>query len=857
LKEHVKNMNQPVIEVGYGMAKGNSSYSTGREAAGQAVASIHIHAVSAVLVFVAAVYNPEKVLQGIHSIVGEAPVFGVTTAGEICSVIYHGTVSVVVLASPYLRVHCGVGVNVALDWRRALDEALDAPEVRPFFDDSQYKERTRRRGRDYFGMLFAPGITEHSEYRGFEILEALKEKSGGDFPVLGGGATDDRLDRNEVLLDHQAYPDSILLVVFETELQFGIALTHGFQSADQRAVVTAAEGNEVLTLDGTVAVDVYSRLAGVPKTEMTGSHPAHVDGATFGISDPMGQYTVNLVDAVTARGGVRLSRPVCVGTVLTRMDPNPDSLAKAGAEGMQRAVIRGDITDIALGLVCYCSFRPHLLGAFVEQDFAGMREVLSGKPLVGFCCCGEIGVAADGVSRFNTSSIACLVLGGQLSRIARITIESNRLLTKLEAQSNILARTNEDLRNEIVERKKTEAALRESETKLKDFVQAVPDISLIIDEDGCYVEVFGSGCRQLKRPQEELSGRMLYERFSPEFADAILRQIRQTISSGLPQCSVYEIAIEEEKRFFEGRTAPMSYLVKGKRTVAAVAIDITERRKAEQMLEFAYELRRKSDFLNDIIAGNTKIEGPVVATLKTFGIDLSVPLFCCLLTVDRLGGTTAASGDNTTDIQMLNNLIELLSHDSNYLVWDCREVIGILCQTNKSDDDWKTSMQFVSRLQLKITEYDPGLSVKIGVSNLQVGNGSIREAYRQAWSALIAMRCRSGGGKTINYFREIGILQLLADMGGQQTTREFILEKIGKLLDYDRKKGTNLVLTLEEVLQNNNLKEAAKRMYIHYKTMAFRKQRIEKILGVSLDDFDTKLALATAIKLYRLSDRTK
>ena len=119
------------------------------------------------------------------------------------------------------------------------------------------------------------------------------------------------------------------------------------------------------------------------------------------------------------------------------------------------------------------------------------------------------------------------------------------------------------------------------------------------------------------------------------------------------------------------------------------------------------------------------------------------------------------------------------------------------------------------------------------------------------------MRCRSGGGKTINYFREIGILQLLADMGGQQTTREFILEKIGKLLDYDRKKGTNLVLTLEEVLQNNNLKEAAKRMYIHYKTMAFRKQRIEKILGVSLDDFEIKLALATAIKLYRLSDRTK
>jgi PAS domain S-box-containing protein len=847
-------MNQPLIEVGQGMVKDVASFRAGREAARQAVSSVRAYAISVVLVFVSTEYNLGEALEGIHSVVGEAPVFGATTAGEICGTIERGTVSVVVLASPYLQAHCGVGERVGKDWRRALDAAIDAPEVRPFFYDSIYKERIRRNGRDCFGMLLVPGIIEGCEYYGFQILEALKEKSNGDFPVFGGGATDYRLERNQVLLGRRVYPDSLLLVVFETELQFGISLTHGFEPGNQRTVVSDVEGNEVLTLDGVVAVEAYSRLVGLPKEKITGSHPAHIDNATLGISDPMGQHTVNLVDSVSPRGGLRLSRPVAVGTVLTRMNATREGLAKAGADGIHRAVIRGEITDIALGLVCYCSFRPCFLGAFVEQDFSGMREALSGRPLVGFCCCGEIGVAADGVSRFNTSSVACLVLGGALSRVARVTVEYNELLAKLERQSDILSRINGDLRKEIDERKKSEAALRASEMKLKDFAQAVPDISMIVDEDGGYIEVFDGGYKLLNRLKEELYGCTLIQRFMPKDAATILRQIRQTIESGTTHCLTYELEVGGEKRFFEGRTAPMSYMVNGKRTVAAVVIDVTEMRKAERMLEFAYEMRGKSDFLNDIIIGKNKVDERVIDIAKTFGIDFNVPLFCCLLSVTRLDAPLAETSDDTVVIQMTNNIIELLNRDSSYIVWDGREGIGVIYQTKSNDDGWEKSRQVARELQEKISSYDSGLVVKIGVSNLHVGTESISSAYQQAWSALIAMRCQSHEEQMINYFRDIGILQLLTNADGKKAVRDFIDDKLKKLIDYDRKKGTEFLLTLEEILQCDNLKEAAKRRYIHYKTMAFRKRRIEKILGVSLDDFETKLALATAVKLNKLAE---
>jgi PAS domain S-box-containing protein len=852
----VEKENQQVIEVGYGMAKGDSSFFVGMKAAKQAVASIHVHAVSAVLVFASVVYNLDEVLQGIHSIVGEAPVFGATTAGEICNGMHKETVLVIALASPFLRVHCGIGADVSKDWQRALNEAIHSSTLKPFFHHaSEYKREMRRQGKDAFIMLFSPGNTRRSDDYSFEIVEALKERSLGEFPIIGGSPADDwRMEQNYILHAQMAYPNSLLLVVFETELQFGISLTHGFRPTDMRATVTDVDGYEILTLDGIAAADVYSKLVGLSRHKLERNHLAHTTGATIGIADSLGQYSVNIANYFTQRGGIRVAQPVSVGTVFTRMEPDSDSMVCAGVEGIRRAIIRGGITDIALGIAYYCALRPRIMGDKSEQEVQDMTKLLAGKPLVGFCSLGEQGVADNGDSRHSNSAVACLVLGSQLSQAARIAFENNELLAEVEAQKEMLVKTNATLLKEISERTKIEKALRESETKLKDFAQAVPDISMVIDEDGRYVEVFDSGYKQLKRPKEELNGCTLHQRFPAQEADAILRQIRQTILSGMPQCFVHEVKVGEEKRFFEGRTAPMEYLPNGKRTVAAVAIDVTERLKAERTLKFAYELRRKSDFLNDIIAGNIKLDERAIVAAKTFGIDFSVPLFCCLLVVNKLVVSSAETSDDTTNIHMLkNNIIELLSSDSGYLVWDCRDGIGVLCQARDIGDAWENSMRFASRLQKKIICYDIDLAVRVGISNMHAGTDSVNKGYRQAWSAVVAARCQRENSKAINHFRDIGIVQLLANMGGKEQATEFVYEKLGKLIEYDRQKGTQYLLTLEEILQGNNLKEVAEKMYIHHKTIAFRKRRIEKLLEVSISDFDTKLALGAAVKLYKLS----
>jgi PAS domain S-box-containing protein len=272
--------------------------------------------------------------------------------------------------------------------------------------------------------------------------------------------------------------------------------------------------------------------------------------------------------------------------------------------------------------------------------------------------------------------------------------------------------------------------------------------------------------------------------------------------------------------------------------------DITVQRKTEKMLHLAYELRRRSDFLNDIIMGSTIVDEATKNYIQTIGLDVSRPLFCCLVVSKGFIGREKEQ----------NSIIEVLGHEKNCVVWNCRNDIGVIYQEAKGDHEVpENSIYFAHSLMEKIRQCDPQIKIVIGVSSQQTGFDSIRKTYWQGWSATIAAQCQGNQEEGIYHYKDLGILQLLVKNIGNEGADEFVQEQIGKLILYDQEKGTNFLVTLEEILQNSNLKKTAEKMFLHPKTVVFRKQRIEKILGVSIDLFETRLALAVALKLHAVS----
>lgn len=472
----------PYIEVGNGSSSAEDAFEAGAAAAVAALSSIKHHSLSAVVVYTSSRYEAAEVLRGVGSVMTGAPVFGVTTAGEVCNGRTTGSVAVAAIASPHLIVHCAIGEKTSRDYGRALASAIAHPDIQPFFEMTPaVRQQLTREGKSVFAMLFSPGNTRQHDSRGYELLEMLKAKSLGNFPVVGGSAADDwRLESNAVLLGRDVYLDGLLIAVFETRLQVGIAMAHGFRSTGLATTVTATSGQELLTLDGRPAADAITELVGKSHESLVGKHVTLTSGRAIGIADAMGQFGLTVCTFMTPQSGVRMAQPVAPGTVLRIMEPDPAHMKTAGAEAVRKAMLRGAVTKPAIALVNYCALRARLIGdERAQHEIADMANPMGDAPLVGFCSFGEAGLGDDGVSRHANASISVLVLGKELSHAAQVALEAEQLRTELEKKAGeleqrVAARTNE-LRIEKDRAENAEQQLAQAQAQLIDAIETMPE----------------------------------------------------------------------------------------------------------------------------------------------------------------------------------------------------------------------------------------------------------------------------------------------------------------------------------------------------------------------------------------------
>ena len=89
-------------------------------------------------------------------------------------------------------------------------------------------------------------------------------------------------------------------------------------------------------------------------------------------------------------------------------------------------------------------------------------------------------------------------------------------------------------------------------------------------------------------------------------------------------------------------------------------------------------------------------------------------------------------------------------------------------------------------------------------------------------------------------------------MSSPNVGRDADRRRFDRLVDYDERRGTTLLGTLERYLdERGNVVGTARALYIHPNTLRQRLERIERETGLDLER-DDWLSLAIAVKVIRL-----
>ncbi len=145
---------------------------------------------------------------------------------------------------------------------------------------------------------------------------------------------------------------------------------------------------------------------------------------------------------------------------------------------------------------------------------------------------------------------------------------------------------------------------------------------------------------------------------------------------------------------------------------------------------------------------------------------------------------------------------------------------------------------------------------RLGVSRVAKASDLLL-AIHQANSAYSATGA-AGKSHSLVRFDDLGVLRLLVPLADGPELASYVEDELGKLVEHDLTTSNKLFPTLKVFLECDGRKsDAAQRLFIQRRTLYYRLERIETLLGLALDDADSRHRLHLAVRgLELLSQRS-
>jgi purine catabolism regulator len=142
----------------------------------------------------------------------------------------------------------------------------------------------------------------------------------------------------------------------------------------------------------------------------------------------------------------------------------------------------------------------------------------------------------------------------------------------------------------------------------------------------------------------------------------------------------------------------------------------------------------------------------------------------------------------------------------------------------------------------------------LGVSRVFRSAAGVARAYEEARKALQIGRRVAGPGQ-VTLFETLGVFRLLSLIEDTDELRTFATDTLGGVLALKPNERSELLRTLEVLLDTRlNVARAAHIQHLHYNTMRYRIQKLERLVGPFTSDLRLCLELAVALQILSMPE---
>ena len=178
--------------------------------------------------------------------------------------------------------------------------------------------------------------------------------------------------------------------------------------------------------------------------------------------------------------------------------------------------------------------------------------------------------------------------------------------------------------------------------------------------------------------------------------------------------------------------------------------------------------------------------------------------------------------------------------------------------SNQTELEYQKEMEEVEDvIQRSILYRKKDTDFQIGIGKSVKGYQRLKESYHEASRAIkyidIIRLVTGDKNKSVVHYSNLGFFQIFGEIDDVTELERYIPETLKKLYLYDDEHKGELITTLQMYLRNNqSIKKTADAMFVHYKTISYRLEKIKQISGINFDDANEVLAVSNGLIIYKM-----